>query len=654
VDSKGNELVNTLASKYTEALKSVDDEIDAEKERNQGLIAKAVNAVKGVIDTILKLKDLLLGVLARAASAVMAIISDPIGFLGHLVDAVGAGLHNFIANIGGHLKKGLIGWLMGNLANAGVQLPDKFDLRGILGMIASLLGLTWAAIRGRIVSRGVPDQAMTAVEETVPVAQKIQKEGIGGVWEEIKEKIGDLKENLFGKISEYLIPTVLVAGITWIISLLNPASAFIKACKMIIDIVTFIIDRGAQILAFVNSVLDAIIAIAGGGAGGVPALIEDALAKSIPVLIGALAAILGVSGIADKIKEFIQSLSRPVMKAVDWVVDKIVGVGKKIWAKMRGFGGRIKDKLKDRFGRKEGTGKNAGQPGAGAAGPEHAEPAPRPVVTVPFSMAGEGHTLTMKPAGDSVDVTMASVELPLTKKFSTAHTQITYFRHYIETITDPVVRARYQAEIEPQLAAFDAPSVAAFKVIYDDTFPKGEAPKPLGKDTERVVANKVRPLVARAETMLAQIKAWGDSTGVKDLSAAEFDRSMTTKGKKAWEESYLAVKAQITTVLAGFTYRGRPLEYRGSAREGWRGVSKGKTRFDARDFDLDLYVVHPERFDDIRRTAPQAVQGDKIFAGGRTSDLLDLQTRVRAALREAFPDVDRVGRSDIVLRREAK
>src|SRR5207302_9782642 len=135
-----------------------------------------------------------------------------------------------------------------------------FDLRGILGMIASLLGLTWQAIRGRIVSRGVPDQAVTAAEQSVPIAQKISSGGIGAIWEDIKDKIGDLKANLFGKISEYVIPTVLVAGITWIVSLLNPASAFIKACKMIIDIVTFILDRGAQIIAFVNAVLDAIIA----------------------------------------------------------------------------------------------------------------------------------------------------------------------------------------------------------------------------------------------------------------------------------------------------------------------------------------------------------------------------------------------------------
>jgi len=52
VDDKGTQLVDTLASKYTEALKAVDEQIASEKEKNKGLIAKAIDAVKGVIDTI--------------------------------------------------------------------------------------------------------------------------------------------------------------------------------------------------------------------------------------------------------------------------------------------------------------------------------------------------------------------------------------------------------------------------------------------------------------------------------------------------------------------------------------------------------------------------------------------------------------------------
>jgi hypothetical protein len=342
VDAKGQELVQTLADKYTEALKTVDAEIDEEKAKNQGLVAKAVGAIQGVIQTIIQLKDLLMGVLAKAAQAVTAIIKDPIGFLGHLVSAVGAGLKNFIANIADHLKKGLVSWLMGAAAQAGLQLPDKFDLKGIIQLVAGLLGLTWQAIRGRIVSRGVPDQAITAAEQAVPEAQLIAREGLPGLWQQIVSKIGDIKSMLLGKLADFLIPTVLVAGITWIVSLLNPASAFVKAVKAIIDIVTFIFERGAQILEFVSSVEDAIIAIAGGGVAGVPALIENALAKSIPVLIGFLAALLGVGGITDKVKEIIQAISRPITKVIDWVVDKIVGVAKKFWAK-----------LKARFGKKD-------------------------------------------------------------------------------------------------------------------------------------------------------------------------------------------------------------------------------------------------------------------------------------------------------------
>ncbi|BCJ56875.1 hypothetical protein Jiend_02970 [Micromonospora endophytica] len=343
VNSKGTELVQTLASKYNEALASVDEEIAAEKEKNKGLVAKAVDAVAGAIKTILELKDMLLGVLAKAASAVMAIIKDPIGFLGNLVSAVGAGLKAFIGNIGEHLKKGLVGWLTGAMAGAGLELPAKFDLRGIVMMIGSLLGLTWASIRGLIIQRGLPAPAIGAVEAGVPLVQKVQSQGLGGIWEEIKEKVGDLKANLFSKISEYLIPTVLMAGITWILSLLNPASAFVRAVKMIIDFVTFIITQGAQIIEFVNSVLDAIIAIAGGGAGGVPALIEKALARSVPVLIGVLAAVMGIGGIASKVKSFFAALGKPVKKAVLWVVDKVVALGRKLWAKLRGRFGRSEE-----------------------------------------------------------------------------------------------------------------------------------------------------------------------------------------------------------------------------------------------------------------------------------------------------------------------
>jgi hypothetical protein len=176
---------------------------------------------------------------------------------------------------------------------------------------------------------------LVAAETAVPLVAQVKRKGVAGLWDEMKTRVGDLKKDLISNLVSFLLPTIIIAGITWIVSLFNPASAFIRACKMIIDIIRFIVTNARQIIDFVNAVLDAVIAIARGGTGGVPALVERALARAIPVLIGALAALLGIGGIAGKIKGIFQKLSRPVSRAIDWVINKITGLIKKLWAKLK-------------------------------------------------------------------------------------------------------------------------------------------------------------------------------------------------------------------------------------------------------------------------------------------------------------------------------
>lgn len=335
VNEKSEQLVQDLANKYTAALNKIDEEIKKLQEANKGLIDKAKDAIAGTIKTINELRKLLLDILAKAASAVMKIIKDPIGFLGNLVKAVGAGLNLFISNITEHLKTGVVSWLLGTAVKAGLELPARFDLKGIIQLIGSLLGLTWDNIRARVTRKGVPDEAMTAVETSVPVAKNIAREGPAGAAKEIQAETGDLKATILQKLTSYLIPTVIIAGITWILSLLNPASAFIRAVKGIIDIVTFIVTQGAQIADFVNAVLDAVIAIANGGAAGVPKLVEAALATSVPLLIGFLASLLGIGSLANKVKSVFHAVSRPVNRAIDKIVDFIAKKGKALWSKLK-------------------------------------------------------------------------------------------------------------------------------------------------------------------------------------------------------------------------------------------------------------------------------------------------------------------------------
>ncbi|MET9014047.1 hypothetical protein ABZX74_24480 [Streptomyces olivaceoviridis] len=346
VDDKSKQLVQTLAQKYTQALNAVDEEIKKLQEANKGLVQKAVDAVAGVIKTIKELKDLLMGILAKAAAAITKIIKDPIGFLGNLVRAVGAGLQQFVSNIGTHLQSGLVSWLLGTAVKAGIEIPSRFDLKGIIQLIASLLGLTWANIRARITRKGVPDQAMNTVEQSVPVAKALATEGPAGAVNEIQAEVGDLKSTILEELKSYLIPTVIIAGITWIISLLNPASAFVRAVKGIIDIVTFIVTQGAQIVQFVNAVLDAVVAIANGGSAGVPKMVETALAASVPLLIGFLASLLGIGGLANKIRQVFQKVARPVNRAIDKVVDFIAKKGKAFWSKLKSKFGKGKNEKK--------------------------------------------------------------------------------------------------------------------------------------------------------------------------------------------------------------------------------------------------------------------------------------------------------------------
>lgn len=353
VNEKSEQLVQDLASKYTAALNKIDEEIKKLQEANKGLIAKAKDAIVGVIKTINELKNLLLGILAKAAGAIMKIIKDPIGFLGNLVRAVGAGLNLFISNIAEHLKTGVVSWLLGTAVKAGLELPQKFDMKGIIQLIGSLLGLTWDNIKARVSRKGVPDEAMASVETSVPVAKNIAREGPAGAVKEIQAEAGDLKATILQKLTSYLIPTVIIAGITWILSLLNPASAFIRAVKGIIDIVTFVVNQGSQIVEFVNAVLDAVVAIANGGSAGVPKMVEAALAASVPLLIGFLASLLGIGSLANKVKQVFHAVARPVNRAIDKIVDFIAKKGRALRKRKSADIGHPTEKGKREGGLKE-------------------------------------------------------------------------------------------------------------------------------------------------------------------------------------------------------------------------------------------------------------------------------------------------------------
>jgi hypothetical protein len=329
VKNAEQQMVAGLAQKYVDNLKAIDQRIETMKQDDQGLVGKAMDAIAGVIDTILELKEMLLGILAKAADVIETIIADPIGFLGNLVTGIKMGLQAFIGNIGEHLKSGLMGWLFGAVAAAGITMPEAFDLKGLLSLGAQILGLTYANFRARAV-RIVGEPIVKAMETAVEIFRILMTEGLGGVWNYIKDMLGNLVDTVLDTIRNWVITKVITAGITWILSLLNPASAFVRACKMIIDVVMFFIERGSQIVSLVNAVLDSISAIASGALGAMASAVEGALARAVPVAISFLASLLGLGGISEMIRGAIEKIQAPVNKAIDWLINKAVKLAKSI------------------------------------------------------------------------------------------------------------------------------------------------------------------------------------------------------------------------------------------------------------------------------------------------------------------------------------
>lgn len=344
VNAKQESVVDSLATKYTEARKGLDERIEALQAENKGLVDKAIGAIKGIINTIRELAAMLTNVLSRAAGVVGDIIKNPVAFLGNLVEGVKGGILKFKDNILGHLKKGLMGWLFGALAEGGVELPDTFDVKGIIKLLASLFGLTWANIRNRIVKQ-IGEKAMAAVEKGVEIFQVIASQGIAGLWQMLLEKLGNIKDMILEQVKDFVITKIITAGITWLIGLLNPAAAFIKACKLIYDVVMFFVNNAERIMKFVNTIIDSVADIVRGNVSSVVNKINDVLGQMVPILIGFLASVIGIGGIGQKIRQIVETLQKPVNKALDFVIKTGLKLAGPIIRGIKGFAGKVKAKV---------------------------------------------------------------------------------------------------------------------------------------------------------------------------------------------------------------------------------------------------------------------------------------------------------------------
>ncbi len=334
IEDKKNELAASLAQKYKEAFDKSDEALKAIQDENKGLVAGFIGKLVEIVKALLEFKAKLLSLLKKGMEAIQLILDDPIGFLGNLLAAVKGGFQAFVNNIWTHLKAGFMKWLFGAMAGMGIALPNDLSLVSVFKLVLDVLGITYDKMRARAV-RLIGARAVAVVEKVVDAVNDLVTGGVAKLWAHVKDDLASLKDMVISAIMDWLIDTVVKQAVTKIVSMFNPAGAIIQAVIAIYNVIMFVIEKAQQIMALIEAVVNSVYAIASGSVGSAIAWIEKSLAATIPVVIGFLARLLGLSGISDKIQGFIKKVQAKVDAAIDKVLAKIVGMAKKLFGAVK-------------------------------------------------------------------------------------------------------------------------------------------------------------------------------------------------------------------------------------------------------------------------------------------------------------------------------
>ncbi|MEQ8977448.1 MAG: hypothetical protein RL846_05940, partial [Deltaproteobacteria bacterium] len=328
----GNRLKRTVAEKRAKITKL--------REMSKGLFQKFADFVSEFMDDPLRamVNGLLRilgippptfwGLVRRFAAVVDKIADKPKKFANNVVKALKKGFEQFKANIGKHLIKGLLEWLTSKLKDVGVEVPTEFSVKAVLKLILQILGISWPRIRTKLV-KYIGEKNMRRIEMALEFVTILMKEGWEGLWKLLQDKINPetIVNTVMAAIKDYIVTTIVKVATARLIAMFNPVGAIIQAVEMIYKVVSWIIDNAAKIFSLIDAVVTGAASIMSGAIGAAANLIEQALAKLVPIVIDLLAKILGLGGLPDKVKQIVGGLQamvdRALDKAIAWIATKI-------------------------------------------------------------------------------------------------------------------------------------------------------------------------------------------------------------------------------------------------------------------------------------------------------------------------------------------
>jgi len=317
------------------------------------LIAFIVEIIRIVIEVILQVmnfpSDLIANIINKAMLAIDLIKRDPVGFLKNLLRAIKEGFMQFFDNIGRHLLNGLTGWLLSELQDAGVTAPTDFSLRGIIGWVLQILGITMEKIWEKLSQKLGPER-VARIRRTIDTLEGIwtfirdvQQRGIAAIWDKIQEKLSDLWNTVLDAVKKWVMDQIVNKVIEKLLSMLDPTGimAVINSAIALYRAIQSFIRYLRQMLEVVNSFVEGVVEIASGNTKRAADFLENSLDRAMPVVIGFLANQVGLSGVGHRVGELIESARAMVDQALDWLIDKAISIGGRLLEMGRAAVGRL-------------------------------------------------------------------------------------------------------------------------------------------------------------------------------------------------------------------------------------------------------------------------------------------------------------------------
>jgi hypothetical protein len=283
-----------------------------------------------------------LDILADASDALLDIIKRPAKFLGYLLKAVGQGMKSFFSNFPQRMVAGLTGWLFGQVAEGGITLPKSFDLKNIFTLLLQVMGFTYDYIRGKVISL-VGEKAVSVVEQVMTPIRILFTEGPGALWHWLADQADQAKKAIVEAASQWLITQIITQAAIKLATMFTPVGAFVQAVLMMYNTIMFFVEKIKEIFAWVKSITASLKTIATGAISAAADYIDQAMSKSIPLIITFLAKLLGIDGVAGKIRQVVTKLRTPVDKAITFVVENLIKLAKAAWSGIKKGATAVKD-----------------------------------------------------------------------------------------------------------------------------------------------------------------------------------------------------------------------------------------------------------------------------------------------------------------------